>query len=289
MSNAYRNMMEQQCLSDGAQQAFYEKLHTAQPQRKKNVLPKALLIAACICLLIPATALAVEHIFGISMVEVVAGFTLDGNPGIGYETNYPGMSSRPLSDFPEEIQTIGDDYVLKTYGSWEEAEQELGIELMDNTVLSDESVTKERSYDLSLDGIPERQHCFAYYNGKDGRFYRATVTAAYRYQNMNITVQSVVTVDHPAISEEKESSMHWSGVMYESDNVENITQEQYTAENGIQATVVAVDWVGIHGTDYEASFSANGASYRITVRSYDPKLDAETKALLLDILEGFSF
>jgi len=288
MSNAYRNMMEQQCLSDGAQQAFYEKLHTAQPQRKKNVLPKAILIAACICLLIPATALAVEHIFGISMVEVVAGFTLDGNPGIGYETNYPGMSSRPLSDFPEEIQTIGDDYVLKTYGSWEEAEQELGIELMDNTVLSDESVTKERSYDLSLDGIPERQHCFAY-NGKDGRFYRATVTAAYRYQNMNITVQSVVTVDHPAISEEKESSMHWSGVMYESDNVENITQEQYTAENGIQATVVAVDWVGIHGTDYEASFSANGASYRITVRSYDPKLDAETKALLLDILEGFSF
>lgn len=289
MNNTYRKMMEQQCISDSAQQAFYEKMQNAQPQKRTPMHVKVIAIAACMCLMVPVTALAVENIFGISIVEIIEDITLLGNPGVGYETNYPGMTSRPLNDFPEEIQTIGDDYVLKTYNSWEEAEQELGIKLIDNTVLSGEDVTKERAYDLSYDGVSGRQHCFAYYNGKDGQFYRATVTAAYRYQDMNITVRSVVTVDHPVISEERKSDMHWVSVLYESDDVEEIIQEQYAAGNGINATIVAVDWNGTHATDYEASFSANGASYRITVRSYDPKRDAETKAMLIEILEGFVF
>lgn len=289
MNNTYRKMMEQQCLSDSAQQAFYEKMQSAQPRKRTPVYVKGIAIAACVCLMVPVTAFALENIFGISIVEVVEDFTLSGNPGIGYKTTYPDMNSRPLSDFPEEIQTIGDDYVLKTYNSWEEAEQELGIKLIDNTVLSGEGVTKAFAYNLEYDGISGRQHCFAYYNGKDGQFYRATITAAYRYQGMNITVRSVVTVDHPAISEERESDMHWGSVLYESDDVEEIIQEQYAAKNGINATIVTVDWNGVHGTDYEASFSANGASYRITVRSYDPDRDAETKAMLIEIIEGFVF
>lgn len=289
MNNTYRKMMEQQCFSDDVKQAFYEKIQNDQPRKRTPMFVKGIAIAACVCLMVPLTAFAVESIFGISVVEVIEDFTLSGKPGIGYETNYPDMNSRPLSDFPEEIQTIGDDYVLKTYNSWEEAEQELGIKLIDNTVLSGKGVTKARAYDLTYDGVSGRQHCFAYFNGKDGQFYRATVTAAYRYQDMNITVRSGVTVDHPAIPEERETDMHWSSVLYESDDVEEIVQEQYAAKNGINATIVSVNWTGLHATDYEASFSANGIAYRITVRSYDPKLDAETKAMLIEILEGFVF
>ena len=288
MNNAYRKMMEQQCLPDGAQQAFYEKMQGVQQRKRTPVYVKAIAIAACVCLMVPITALAVENIFGISIVQVIEDFTLFGRPGTGYKTNYPNMVSRPLSDFPEEIQKI-DGYVQKTYTSWEDAERELGVKLFGNTFFSEREMGKDYPYLLENEGVKGRQHCFVTYNGMDGQFYRATITAAYRYQDMHVTVRSTVTVDHPAISEERESDMHWGSVLYENDDVEEIIQEQYAAENGINATLVAVDWTGVHGTDYEASFSANGASYRITARSYDPDRDVEAKAMLIEILEGFVF
>ena len=288
MNSAYRKMMEQQCVSDGAQQAFYEKVQSVQMRKRKPVFVKAAAIAACICLVIPLTAYAVEAIFGISVVEIIEDGTLWGKPGAGYRTNYPDAISRPLSDFPEAIQKI-DGYTQKVYESWEDAENELGINLVENTFLSGEGVAKDFCYLLEVDGIKGRKHCFASYEGKDGQFYRATVTAAYRHQDMHITVRSAVTAEHPAISEEDEELMHWSGVRYDSSYVEEIVQEQYATANGINATIVTVDWTGSHATDYEASFSANGASYRITVRSYDPKQDAQSKDVLIEILEGFVF
>ena len=41
--------------------------------------------------------------------------------------------------------------------------------------------------------------------------------------------------------------------------------------------------------NYEATFSADGASYRITIKSYDPNRDEEAKEYLIQILEAFVF
>lgn len=293
MSNAYRNMMEQQCLSDGAQQAFYEKLHSAQPQRKKNVLPKAILIAACICLLIPTAVLAAEHFFGSSWVETVQRNILSGRAGKGYDINYTNVYSRPISDFSPEIQSF-DGYKSVVYDSWEDAEAELGIDLITNSVLSDRATYPEKQYNLDIDSGTHvsgssLHHCFANYRGKDGQLYCATVTAAYRRDEMQITIRSTVTAEHPAISQEREQELHWIGVTYPQTDVEEILQEQYTAESGLPATIIVIDRTGARSTDYEATFAANGASYRITVSGYPGKREAEAKELLLDILEGFSF
>ena len=160
---------------------------------------------------------------------------------------------------------------------------------MNNAFLFDDSVTRERSYNLKEEGIPQRVHCFAQYNGLDNQFYRATITAAYRCDNMLITLMSTVTCEHPAISKEREYEMHWHGVMYEDREVDEIVQEQYLTENGINATLITVDRKGSKATDYEATFSANGASYRITIHSYDKGRDAEVKETLISILEGFVF
>ena len=288
MYNTYRKVMEEQHLSEQAKQTIYRNLQRREEAKTQPFFLRAAVVAMCILLMVPITAYAVKTIFGISVVEIIKGNTSTEKLGAGYEVNYPDLSSRQLSDFPEEIQNM-EDYRLAIYDSWQDAEEELGITLVNNAFLFDESVTRERSYNLKEEGIFPRVHCFGQYNGLDNQFYRATITAAYRYDNMLITLRSTVTCDHPVISKEREYEMHWHGVMYEDRDVEEIVQEQYLAKNGINATLVTIARNRGKSTDYEAAFSANGASYRITIHSYDKGRDVEVKETLISILEGFVF
>ncbi|MBQ6997786.1 MAG: hypothetical protein IJN60_05370 [Oscillospiraceae bacterium] len=288
MNNPYRNLMEQKCLSEQAKQDFYSSLSCSDAKKVRRFPLKAAIVAACILLMIPITALAVENIFGISVVDTITGKMLNGRPGIGYEVNYPTATARPLSDFPEELQTLDGNKTV-TFNSWQAAEAELGFTLVNNELFSSPHMIKSTAYNLRYDGIGERVHCFTRYNGKDGQLYRATVTAAYLYQGTAITLQSTVTCSHPAISKEQEYEMHWSGVLYESQDVAQISQEQYTAANGITATIVTAERNGNRPTQYEAAFFANGASYNITIHSYDAVRDAWTKDTLIRILEAFVF
>ena len=288
MNNTYRKMMEEQCLSEQAKQNIYRNLQEKETVKTQPFLLRAAIVAMCILLMVPITAYAVKTIFGMSIVEIIKGNTSTEKLGTGYEVDYPDLYSRELSEFPEEIQCM-EDYRLSIYDSWQEAEEELGVTLVNNTFLFSKGVTKERSYNLREEGIGQRVHCFGQYNGLDNQFYRATITAAYRYDDMFITLRSTVTCEHPAISKEDEYQMHWHGVLYEDRDVEEIIQEQYIAENGINATLITVDRDRGKSTDYEAAFSAKGASYRITIHSYDNKQDAEVKETLINILESFVF
>ena len=280
--------MEKQCLSMQAKTSICDALQRKKETQLRPAYWRVAVAAACILLLIPVTAYAAKNFFGISVVEFIKDTMPSGNLGTGYAVSHPEMTSHQISEFPEAIQNM-EDYRLVTYESWQDAEAELGITLAHNPVLVSEQATKEQSFRLEEKGVFQRAHCYATYNGKDGQFYRATIRAAYRYDNMHITLSSVVTCEHPAISKEKEYAMHNHGVLYRDYEVENITQEQYVAENGIVATLVTVDRVGGKTTDYEATFSAGGASYRITIHSYDKTRDAETKETLIKILEGFEF
>ncbi len=271
-------MMKQQSLSDGARQAFYDSLQAPQRPRRTTAT-KAAVIAACLCLLLPLTAFAVEIISGRSITEIFAA---------GYQVDHPEAYSRPLSDFPEEIRQA-EQYELKTYGSWAEAEEELGVTLLSNAILSGDGVRKLTCFDLSYDGISGNRHCFAYYNGKSGQFYRATLTAAYEYRAAQVVVRSTVTAEHPEISAEDAYRLHWTSVQYDGADVAGITQEPYTAESGIRTDIVRVEWTSGHPAEYAACFFANGASYKITVSCHDPQNDAEGRAILTEILNAFVF
>lgn len=288
MNNTYRKVMEEQYLSAQAKQAIYSNLQRKEEAKLQPFYLKAAVVAICILLMVPITAYAVETIFGISIVEIINGNTLTEKLGTGFEVQHPDLYSRQLSDFPEEIQAM-EDYRRVVFDSWQEAEEELGITLANNTFLLSEDVTEELSFDFIEAGISQRVHCFTTYNGLDNQLYRATITAAYRYDNMFITLRSTVTCEHPAISKEREYEMHAHGVLYEDRDVAEIVQEQYLAKNGINATLITVDHIGSKTTDYEAIFSANGASYRITVHSYDKAQDMEAKNTLISVLEGFVF
>ena len=100
----------------------------------------------------------------------------------------------------------------------------------------------------------------------------------------------MVTCDHPAISDEDAGRMYWSRVTYNDHLVEDISQEQYLAANGINATIVSVNQTGRRPAVYEATFFANGASYSITSRSsYADERAAEAKEHLIEILDSFIF
>lgn len=285
MHNSYRKMMQQHCLSEQAKQAFYYNLSRTEKKSCKPFFLKAAIALMCALVLLPLTGQAVKMAFGVSFVEI---FTGTGQGGTGYEVTYPVFENRPLSDFSEEIQSI-DGYKLETCTTWQQAEEKLGITLANNAFLQGEAVTKVYGYDLKEEGIYAPAHCYVSYTGKDQQLYRAEIAAAYSYNNINITIRTVVTCDHPAVSQEELQQIHGSRIVYRTENVEEITQEQYTAANGVTATVVTVDQVGSRPTRYEAGFSANGASYRITVNGSRNGQDGEARETLIEILEGFVF
>ena len=288
MNNAYRNFMKQQCLSEQARQAFYDGIQRSAGKRACGPLLKAAVIAACILLMVPITIFAAETIFNSSIIEIISGETSTGKLGTGVEASYPEVSSRALSEFSEEVRTM-DEYTVVAYDSWQEAEEALGITLVKNALLFGETIKKESAYDLRSAGIGKRAQCHTIYNGMDHQLYRATLAAAYRYEQTHITLRATVTCQHPGIPEEKEYEMHWSGVTYEDADVAEISQQQYAAANGIQATIVTVTRTKNKGASYRAYFAANGASYIITAKTYDRNYMEETKAILEDILEAFVF
>ena len=134
MNNTYRKVMEQQCLSDQAKQDIFRKLQRKEEVKTQSFFLRAAIVAACILLMVPVTAYAVKTIFGMSVVEIIKGNTKTGKFGTGYEVDYPDLHSYQLSDFPEEIQHM-EDYRLAIYDSWQDAEEELGITLVNNTFL----------------------------------------------------------------------------------------------------------------------------------------------------------
>lgn len=293
MNNTYRKLMEQQRLSEQANSTFFEKLENAETHRRKNISLKVIVIAACICLLIPTAVIAAENIFGIGLVEFIERNITLGSAGEGYNVNFTNVYSRPITDFSPTIQRL-DGSKSVGYDTWDAAEAEIGIDLITNSILSDKKTYPEKSYDLQINSGGDMlgsnlYHCVADYDGKGGQFYKANITAAYTRGGMYITTSAIITAEHPAISREEEAELHRLSITYPQEDVEQISQEQYEAKNGLIATIVVIDRVGILSTCYDASFVANGVSYQITVDPYTRDRDAEAKELLIDILEGFSF
>ena len=283
MNNAYRDFMKRQCLSEQAKQTFYNQLQSVEQRRPRQFLLKAAAVAACIVLMVPATVFAIDAVFHVGIVEFISGNTT-GKFDTGFEIHYPEVSSRPLSDFSKDVQTA-DGYIRTVYPSWQEAEEALGIALVNNTILQGKDALKTHAYIIKNGGISERVHCYGVYEGKNEQLYRATLTAAYRYRGMHITLRATVTCKHPEISQDAESQLHWSGMLYENGDIAEMSQEAYVGSNGIMATIITVTKNPNYATEYRACFAANGASYNITVRGQSEK----AKMVLTDIIEAFNF
>lgn len=287
MKERYKNMMTEQTLSEEARQTFFGALERRACKRSRMPLRVAA-IAVCACLMVPMTVFAADRIFDLGLVEIVTG-NIEG-----YRTEYNGVGSRPIKDFSKSVRQI-DGIEHRGYDSWEQAEEDIGFDLMDNAFFSQSETVPYLMFDYvkmfdakwSGENTADRFHCYADYYGDAGQLYRASVTASYEREMTHITVTATVTAEHPAITAEEETVYHSAGKLYDPRYIKEITEETYTAASGLTAAIVRTEWNTLRAPDYEAVFAVNDISYRVNLGGYPLTGEERAREMLFEILENF--
>ena len=289
MKDAYTKLMLQQHTSNDA--AFYEKLENAQKQKKYRKGWKAAVAAACICLLIPVTAWAAETIFGVTLIEYLEGPDLRGIDSVGYQLQVDNVENIPITEFSPYLQEL-EEPELAHFNTWEEAEQAIGIDFLDNPILTDEDTNPMKSFYTGK--TPRLAHIEGRYQVAEGQLFSVILDAQYYRNRVGFWVHANMTTDNPQMTEELFQIYHgFSERYYPSSKTDGFTVEQYTTENGIPVTIV---WPENGYSTPEAYFSVNNVSYNVDISRYETYTSKETEEmavarvydLLKEVLEGFT-
>ncbi len=276
MDKQYKNLMEQQNIGEEVNAEFYAKLEKTKT-RRKSLGWKVALIAACLAMLIPLTAFAVENIFRVP--EVKLGDTVHFVGMNGYMVRFEGMDSYPLSVFPEEVQHMTEIYKCVACSSWEAAEEKLGIDLLNNSFLANASRITMKYDDLGT------VHSRIMYSQYEGQLFYVSTSAYYKYDEVQLNLNAKLTVEHPAMTEEdKQALLGVEGAVTKPENVET-TYENYTTKDGIP--VVILRWEYEPFDRYMALFAVNDITYELTAYASSTVSDDIAKQTLLTALDGF--
>lgn len=252
-----------------------EEAGTVQAQkRRKPAAWRWGLIAACLCAALVGTAVAAQYL-GVRIVDGAGG---DEGPDVWLEG---GISYYPVDSLSEEVRELDDlCYVGKRFDSWDEIEDFIGIDLMNNPVL-DASPAHHYSYGvLRRDGAPIIRGRFLALGS--GSLTSIWAIGCYEIGEVNITVEGHLFTDRVA-----EVSDGWDerfmGLSFSDE--EQVSWEGYTTPSGLEAHVVTIERTG-HSTDEcKAVFSLNGVPFIIKASAVQD-LTAAREALL-QVLDGF--
>ena len=297
MKDAYTKLMVQQHTSADADAVFFEKLESTGKQHKS--VWKTAIAAVCILLMIPVGVWAAESIFGITIGK---GKDIDGKDAVVMHRDVENVEHIPIEEFSPYLQELKETQWLY-FDSWEDAEEKIGVEFIDNLILDDENTqpyTRKKKY-----GHDERGIAYAalktkatpyrgVYYAADEQFFAASFSAEYWRNRTKFMITAYMTTDHPLMTEEIFLVYHGFGDRYYKENV-NITTEQYVTKNGIPATIFYVDSNNSFGYIHPyAYFSVNNISYHIEFNQYGnqseetaEQTNARLLALMREILDGF--
>ena len=300
MKDAYTKLMVQQHTSADADAVFFEKLESTGKQHKS--VWKTAIAAACILLMIPVGVWAAESIFGMTRITIGKGKDIDGKDAVVMHRDVENVEHIPIEEFSPYLQELKETQWLY-FDSWEDAEEKIGVEFIDNLILDDENTqpyTRKKKY-----GHDERGIAYAalktkatpyrgVYYAADEQFFAASFSAEYWRNRTKFMITAYMTTDHPLMTEEIFLVYHGFGDRYYKENV-NITTEQYVTKNGIPATIFYCDPNNTFGYIHPyAYFSVNNISYHIEFTSYGNQSDetaeqtnARLLALMREILDGF--
>ncbi len=292
MNNPYRNLMEQQHPSHQAKQTVYNNLHSTEPNKPSFTFLKAAIVVACIMLMIPISVLAVEYIFSTARFDKIENATIKDQPGVGYTIRFDTIQNHPIADFSEHLRKLEKTTVV-SYDSWEEAEKDLGIDLISNSILTDGETEQILPYVPK--GTPQAPHCEGVYLVADGQLYASHISAVYLRDKVKFKVSAHLTADHPTIADEDLKHLHGFEYVYFQEDDPSFKTEQYTTKNGIPMTIsivnavtVSEDSVGF--TDFNVYFAVNDISYEVAVVGCEGFWnDAHIYSVLCELLEGFAF
>lgn len=275
MDKQYKAMMERQNISIEMNKQFYGKLEE-KPLQRKPIRWQIVLVTACIILMIPFTALATKNYFETPKIKI-GKVDWHDSPN-GYSIQFENLDSYPLNSFPKEMQNLSE---LKRipYNSWEDAENALGIDLLNNTFLK-----KAEKLEMDYDDMGST-HCRILYNTYEGQLFYVSTTANYKYNDLQLDVKAKITVDHPKLDDEtKQYLLGLEGVINRP-TVVKTNCEEYTTTAGIPVAILHWDLDQV--IHYVAVFAVNDISYEVTAW-VDQNNEAADVMILKDVLNGFS-
>jgi len=245
---------------------------------------RALLTAACLCLVLAGTVVAFEA----AKVDVFKIFTGERQEGVhtvfgGYQYSGAGIAEVPVKAFSEELladaaacaaESEGEEVDLfgdapyqlvsydKEFASLEEAEAYVGFDVFDNSLLDASEAVRPL--------LDEGGYCNAtvgvFDDGENGGMPRnVTLCASYNVEHANsmgIPSTHSVSVIARIFSElyPHDRLENPFGFGY-GDPVDSISQESYRTPGGLEATIVEA--VTPHYTDYTAYVILDGVMLRI--------------------------
>lgn len=294
MKEAYLKLMMQQDLSDDFDAAFYEKLNTSVAQKSHRINWKVAVVAVCILLMIPVTVLAAESIFGFTKVTVCERPISDNRPGIGLDIYYEDIKNHSPKDFAKHIQKLQEGEE-RLHATLEEVEEYLGLDLVDNPVL-----TAEDTHPVGAFKEPSKNFQ-TYCHIAEEHLLFADVQSVYNRNNVRFRVTATATIEHPTIEED---IYHSTNITYFDHWARDIETDQYMTQAGIPVLIVMVREGATYnyGADYGAlldcfaCFAVNNISYKIEINGWsfssdDRELFAtpeeKVMATLMEVLDGF--
>lgn len=276
MNDQYKHLMQQQDVDVTANERFYEKLEKAEHIRKP-IRWKVVIAAACVALMIPLTVFSAKNIFGEPKVKIGEISCLPGSEG--YSIRFENLSNYSLDAFPKEIQNLTEDRD-DHFDSWEEAEEALGIDLLNNTFLAKAGVGKYKFYFPHIGST----HCATAYRTEDGQLYYVGTEALYLYGQLSINLKAKITVENPMLDEEVKQILHGVTTGFDKSDNPEISYEEYTTEDGIPTIIIRAQVEDM--IFYCATFAVNDISYEVNFWGSQYREDTE-KQVMKDILNGF--
>lgn len=233
-----------------------------KPVKRRRIRPlRAGLIAAALCLVL-AGATGAARFLGLHIWDNGGGnIRLSG-----------GVTYQPYDSLSDEIKALGDMAQMKTFSSWQEAEDFIGIDLMNNPVLDASPPTADYSIE---------------YCGEKGQFFVSTgyklceifTLSCFQMGDVKINMESFLYTD--SITGQQED---WE---YQISLVEGskLSREAYTAPSGLETLLLKIDREKDHYHSYLAAFSLNGIPFIVQTHSYSSAKEA--RAALIQVLDGF--
>ena len=284
MNRRYRKMMEQVSLGEGAKARLLERMTAGERKRHRAPIRTAL-AAACVCLGLVGGALAAEAIFGVPVFRLTDTSPVTGEPLTGFANGLDERGGQAVKR-PEEafslrvLADVSNGTERLEFASWEDAEEYLGVELMDNAALAQARWDGEEgggSVTVSLSAM-------------DGVFAAARATAVYRMNEtaadegntapVRVGVTACVYTEHSPIAAED------LFVQYGFHGDYTVTAEEYIGANGLAAVIAAAENGEDGVTTYVAQFLWNGAAF--TVDAVFAPDDAHTLDTLKQVLDAFA-
>lgn len=264
----YRDALDGLRFSDAGKERIMKNLmeQERQPVKGKHFRPmRSALVAACVCLALLGTALAVRY----------AGVTVtDGDDGITYLQG--GIAYYPYGNLSDEIKALegfqetSNGNLIRPVSSWQAAEDFIGINLMDNPVLDGCPPTH---FSHMFDGVMGDYLIVAEPDLSAVRTY-----GCYEMGEANIMVEAHLFTDRKADMPEDWDEQFLGYIFHDGTLV---SRDTYTASNGLMAQILEYTCPGDTPT-CKAAFSINGIPAIVTVSD-----SPDVREVLYQVLDGF--